>query len=257
MSDEPSLRQAVLDDPDVDAPRLAYADWCANQIDPTTQARAELIRAQLRLASTPREVIETGGAAGLIESIAELIATHGSAWAAPIAPFVRSYLFVRGFVEFVELSARDLLDHGADLYTLAPIRHVDLLAVREVDEGLFASPLFAKLRSLGLERLGLYDIHLQLLAASPHVTELRWLSGSGNNFGLDAYVALAKSKSLTQLAFAEFGLNPVDPVEKLFYDGAEVVAVEMPDAGQTLERRFGRLEWLHREGKPASRYAYG
>jgi hypothetical protein len=164
---------------------------------------------------------------------------------------------LRGFVEHVELSARELLDHGAELYTHTPIRHVDLLAVREVDEGLFASPLFAKLRSLGLNRLGLYDIHLQLLAASPHVTELRWLSGVGNNFGVDAYVALAKSTSLVKLAFAEFGLNPVDPVEQLFYDGAEVVATQMPDAGQSLEQRFGPLAWLHREGKPAGRYAYG
>lgn len=250
MSDEPSLRQAVLDDPDADAPRLAYADWCAKQADPTTQARAELIHAQLRLAAMPRD-----GVIGLIDASTKLLAAHGPAWVAPIAPFVRSYQFLRGFVEYVELSARELLDHGAELYTHAPIRHVNLLAVREVDEGLFASPLFAKLRSLGLDRLGLYDIHLQLLAASPHVGELRWLSGAGNNFGVDGYVALAKSTSLVKLAFAEFGFNPVDPVEQLYYDGAEVVAVAMPAAGQALEQRFGHLEWLHRENKASRRYA--
>jgi len=249
MSDEQSLRQAVLDDPDDDAARLAYADWCANQADPVTQARAELIRAQMTLAGAP-----TSGVIGLIDTIEKLLAAHGAAWAAPIAPFVRSYQFLRGFVEHVEISARALLDHGAELFALAPIRHVDLFAVREVDEELFASPLFAKLRSLGLDRLGLYDIHLQLLAASPHVGELRWLSGVGNNFGFDAYVALAQSTSLTKLAVAGFGQNPVDPVEQLHYDGAVVVAVEMPAAGQALEQRFGRLEWLHSENKRVGRY---
>jgi uncharacterized protein (TIGR02996 family) len=256
MSDEQSLRQAVLDDPDADQPRLAYADWCATQADPVTQRRAELIRAQLQLAAIPDEVVNAGGATRLIETIAAMLARDGAAWAAPVAPFVRSFAFLGGFVEHVGISARALLDHGAELFAHAPIRHVDLLGVREVDETLFASPLFASLRTLGLDRLGLYDIHLQLLAVSPHVGALRWLSAIDNNFGIDAYVALASSRSLTQLVFAEFRGNPVDPIEQLGRDGAEVVSAFMPDAGQALEQRFGHLEWLHRDEKPSARYDY-
>ncbi|NVB41978.1 TIGR02996 domain-containing protein [Pseudenhygromyxa sp. WMMC2535] len=252
MSDEPTLRQAVLDDPDADAPRLDYADWCAQQPDPVTQARAELIRAQIRLTT-----MSIGAASGLLSSIQALLQAHAAAWAAPIAPFVSAHHFVRGFIEHVELSARQLLDHGAALFAHAPIRHVDLLAIRDVDEGLFTCPQLAKVRTLGLDRLGLYDIHLKLLAASGLFGELRWLSGVDNNFGFDAYVALAKSASLAKLEYADFGRNPVDPVETLGFDGAEVVAAEMPSAGQALEQRFGHLEWLHREHKPGGRYAYG
>lgn len=247
MSDEATLRQAVIDDPDDDAPRLAYADWCAQQSDPLTQARAELIRAQVEFAR--------GGAPSLfIHKISSLVESHGTAWAAPIAPYVRDYWFLGGFVEHVELSAQQFLDHGAELYELAPIRHIDLVDVREVDETLFASPLFAQVRSLRIDRLGLYDIHLQLLAASPHIGELRWLSGTGNNFNHNGYTALAKSTTLSKLAFVEFDSNPVDPVEQLFYDGAEIVAAQMPPAGEALEQRFGRLAWLHREPKVPGRY---
>jgi uncharacterized protein (TIGR02996 family) len=256
MSDEPTLRRAVLDDPDSDAPRLAYADWCAQQADPVTRARAELIRRQIELGNTPRRVVETGGANGLFTAIAGLLDTHRDAWAAPVRPWVDAFTFRCGFVELVELSAAAFLAHGAELFDAAPIRHVDLHAVRDVDERLFESPSFSRLRSLGLDRCGLYDIHLQLLAHSPQVKGLRWLSATANNLQNGGYAALAASPHTRALAYADFLGNPVDPVERLGIDSAVVVAVEMPAAGLALEQRFGRLEWLHREDKSPSRFDY-
>lgn len=256
MSDESTLRRAVLEDPGADGPRLAYADFCAQQADVVTRARAELIRRQLELTHTPPRVIATGGANGLITAIAGLLDTHRDAWAAPVRPFVDTFTFYRGFVELVGLSASQLLAHGAELFAAAPILHVDLSGVRDVDERLFDSPLFAPLRSLGLDRSGLYDIHLQLLARSPEVTNLRWLSATYNNLQKDGYVAIAGSPNTRALAYASFLGNPVDPVEQLGIDSGAVVSVEMPAAGKALEQRFGRLEWLHREDKSQSRFDY-
>jgi uncharacterized protein (TIGR02996 family) len=83
MSDEPTLRLAVLEDPGADGPRLAYADFCAQQADVVTRARAELIRRQLELTHTPPRLIATGGANSLITAIAGLLDAHRDAWAAP------------------------------------------------------------------------------------------------------------------------------------------------------------------------------
>ncbi|MEM6997143.1 MAG: TIGR02996 domain-containing protein [Myxococcota bacterium] len=256
MSDEPTLRKAVLDDPEPDAPREAYAAWCDQQADATTKARGEFIRVQLALANTDRDLLRRGGAQALLTKNYALLEQYESMWSQPIAGWIRKHTFRRGFVEHVALTAADFLSHGDALFAAAPIHHVDLLDVREVDERLFASPLLRRLRSLGLDRCGLHDIHVQLLSASSHVGELRWLSAGHNHLGMPAYGALATSTELPRLAFAEFGGNPVDPVEVLGVDGEEVVATEMPEAGQALERQHGHLEWLHRDEKPSNRFDY-
>lgn len=256
MSDEATLRQAVLDDPDTDPPRLAYADWCAQHSDEGTRARGRLIRAQLELVGTAAQVVATGGAQRLVDTITGLLATYAPSWAPTWAGQIQDYSFIRGFVEFVQISARDLLDHGPELFAAAPIRHVDLVEVRELNEDLFRSPNFGRLRSLGLDRQGLYDIHLQLLADSDKLGELRWLSAKHNNFGLPGYAALARSESLPKLVYADFLGNPVDPVEQLGMDGGIVVAAELPEPGKALERDAGRLEWLYREDKTDNRFAY-
>jgi uncharacterized protein (TIGR02996 family) len=256
MSDEPTLRRAVLDDPDSDGPRLTYADWCAQQADPVTRAHAELIRRQIELRNTPPHVVGRGGANSLVTRIAGLLAAHGESWAAPVRPFVDTFAFYRGFVELVRLSAARFLAHGAELFEAAPVRHVDLHGLRDVDEHLFESPSFSRLRSLGLDSSGLHDIHLQLLAHSPEVRGLRWLSATKNHFQSNGYAAIAASPHTRSLAYADFIGNPVDPVEQLGIDSGVVVAVEMPAAGQALEQRFGRLEWLHREDKSSSRFDY-
>ncbi len=257
MSDEATLRRAVLDDPEADGPRLTYAAWCDTQPDAATSARGEFIRIQVELANTDALTLNSGGAHRLTTTSGELSRRFGTTWAGPITNLVKDYMFRRGFVEYAKVRAPDFMARGSALFDIEPVRHLDLVEVREVGEALFASPLLARLHSLGLDRGGLYNIHLQLLAACPHVTNLRWLSAEDNNFDMVAYNALADSPHLGALAYAEFSGNKIDPVEQLGMDGAEVVAVDMPKEGIALEQRLGRrLEWLHREHKPAVRYAY-
>lgn len=254
MSEEETLRKAVLDDPDDDNPRLAYADWCGRQAEEPTQARAEFIRTQIKIARTDREILNRGGAYELQSRARELQDDYGDVWAAPLASVVEFYAFQRGFIGLVGMSARNFLAHAAQVFAAAPIQHLDLSGVREVNEQLFTSPYLSKLRSLAMDRCGLYNIHLQMLAASPQAAPLRWLSVAENNLGMEGAEALAASAHLKALKYAEFAGNPVDPVEQLGMDSGVVVAAWLPPEGEALEKRHGHLPWLHREGAETSRF---
>ena len=250
MTNEAEPLQAVLDAPDDDAPRLAYAQWCDDQGDEASKARATLIRGQIELDALEPHAEPTAHSLGLRQRVQDVLDRHGATWAGPIAGMVDRVHFVRGFVGWVELSAQAWLDHGAQLRALAPIQHLDLTGIRQVDEALFDSPLLAGIRSLSMADCGLHDIHVQLIAASPHFAELRWLSLAENNLGQPAAEALAASSLLPALSFVELHSNPFNPTEKLGYDGAELVAAWLPDEGKDLEARFGPQAWLYHEHAP-------
>jgi uncharacterized protein (TIGR02996 family) len=247
MTDDAAQLKAVLDAPDDDAPRLAYAQWSEDQGDALSVARGELIRAQIDLTHMDPEYVGTGRAFGTQQQIRELVDSHGAAWAGALAEWVDAFYFVRGFVDWIKLSARSFLDHGDRIFARAPVQHVDLTGVRDVDESLFESPLLASIRSLSMDACGLHDLHLQMLAASPYVTNLRWLSVADNHLTLAAAEAIAASPYLRNLLFANFRSNPTNPVEQRGYDSGIVVASWMPQEGEDLEARFGHQPWLHRE----------
>src|ERR1700704_6389023 len=98
MAEQDELLQAVLDNPDDDAPRLAYADWCERQSDEPTKARAEFIQAQM-LADHLDEGRDPFVPALLREQEQTLRSVHQAVWAEAIAPLVDDYAFNRGFVE--------------------------------------------------------------------------------------------------------------------------------------------------------------
>src|SRR5262245_36577533 len=90
--------QAFLDDicahPEDDGPRLVYADWLEENDDP---ARAELIRAQCRLAVLPEDSPERPELEGREW---ELLAQHQKRWLQELPAWVRKKPlgFQRGFV---------------------------------------------------------------------------------------------------------------------------------------------------------------
>lgn len=247
MTDEAARLKAVLDAPQDDAPRLAYAQWLDSQGDALSPARGELIRAQIDLKHMGPAFVKSGLAFGTQQRITDLIALHGSQWAQALSGLVDAFQFERGFVGWIKLRARSFLDQGDRILALAPVQHLDLTGVRDVDEALFDSPLLDGIRSLSMNRCGLHDLHAQLLAASPFVANLRWLSVADNHLTLAAAEALAASPHLGNLRFAEFHSNPVDPVEQLGVDSGIVVSSWMPAEGLAIEARFGRQAWLHRD----------
>ena len=109
MSTGDALFQAILDNPEEDAPRLVYADW----LEEHDQAeRAQFIRLQIDLARLPE------GAPGRTElEVRQLpvLRSRRPDWVGPLADLVDGWTFRRGFVEEVTLPARDFVKVGGKL----------------------------------------------------------------------------------------------------------------------------------------------
>lgn len=161
MTDGDRLLRTILDDPDEDAPRLVYADWCDENGEPEL---AEFIRVQVELAGLER-VLEEKSAADLTRFPLEnrlsalrrrergLLAGHGFAWLAvafggrscevvvPGTPKEQGEVrlgwkgdnlppfeveFCRGFVGAITLPTQAFLDHAAALFAAQPVTRVTL-----------------------------------------------------------------------------------------------------------------------------------
>lgn len=245
MVEQPDLLRAVVENPDLDGPRLAYADWCATIDEDDMRARAEFIRAQIQLLYTPAETLNTGGAYFAQRRIAELVDRWGETWAEPVRPFVTSYSFQRGFVGHVAMTARGFLENAERLFAVAPVRHLDLMDVRELRDSIASSPFLGRLTSLSLDGCGLASSDIRSLVSTPSLFALRWLSLRDNRLDLDGARAIAASPYLKMLRVVRFEGNPVDPFEELGLDGGVVVDTKLPESGVALEKEFGRLRWLH------------
>jgi len=229
-----TLLEAVLEHPDDNAPRLAYADALGD--DP----RAEYIRIMITAVSVER------GA-----RLPELVKAHAQEWRAPITPFVEVAGFQRGFVEYIRTDAARFLAHADTLFRRAPIRDVDLTAVKPRAVEVFASPWLARLRSLDLSGNDLEDAEVEVLARSPHLAGLRWLDLSRNRIGMAGLEALAASANLTSLGWLGFARNTApDPAPEAYTDHGVVCHVHVPDLNKQLIARYGEKLWLSRWNQP-------
>jgi uncharacterized protein (TIGR02996 family) len=112
------LQQAIIEHPHDDARRLMFADWLEQHGDPE---RAEFIRVQIELAKLPslekrRPVLEARQS--------ELLAKNEDEWVRPIRDRVLSWLFHRGFVGEVTVTAEAYRKHTFELVHLAPIERI-------------------------------------------------------------------------------------------------------------------------------------
>jgi uncharacterized protein (TIGR02996 family) len=245
MAEQDEVLQSVLDKPDDDAPRLAYADWCDLQTDEPTSARGKFIRIQIGSAHFGQNVEPL--IKFMLQSQEEtLLRDYRQVWAAPIAPLVDDYVFDRGFVALITISARTFLESADQLFALAPIQHLNLTSMNEVADELFQSPYLSRIRSLQMDRCDLTDRQIQSFAASPNVTGLRWLSAGDNHIGMEGADAVAASSFLTGLAYARFSGNLIDLEEQYSQDNGNIVDRWLPDAAVLLERNHGYRPWLHR-----------
>lgn len=78
-----------------------------------------------------------------------------------------AYRFRRGFIGWVRLSAEAFLAHGDRIFAAAPVRHIDLTQVRDVDENLWQSPLLSRLSSLSTDAAGCTTYTCNCLPSHP------------------------------------------------------------------------------------------
>ncbi len=152
--DEKAILRAIMDTPEDDLPRLAYADWCEEQ---GNLARAEFVRVQLELATIEAVEHDCGdngegettcpacGAYCFAEELevcsrnllhAEVFGGRGTLhtnevdWLLPVQILLAgtnfNWRWRRGFVDWLELSTADFLRHAAELFRCQPIEEVTL-----------------------------------------------------------------------------------------------------------------------------------
>lgn len=246
MAENDALLDAVLADPDNDAPRLAYAAWYDDRETP--DPRGEFIRVQIE-----RVNVGQSGDQSIRNDLdyrsEKLLTANRADWGGDVRSLVNGYEFDRGFIELVTLSARDFLDHAPELFKAAPIRHLTLTNVAPVAEELFKSPYLVTIRSLQMDNCDLSDSHLLMLAASNTIKSLDWLSITYNQLGFDGANALAASPVTRDLSFVNFFGNRLDPVAQFGFDDANIVGEWLPPEAEKLEAEYGRVPWLHRTAK--------
>lgn len=241
-----NLYRAVLENPDLEAPRLALADWLETRGDP----QGQFIRLEIDAANHPNRY-GNQDYARLRNAARDLLAQHGEAWARDTARFASEVRFHRGMPEAVTIDAKQFLDQAGDLFRTAPIRHVAFTDARLVIKELAASPHLDRLVSIGLRKNDLHDSDVAAFVASPHLTRLKSLDLSFNRLGLLAIEALAAaSKELSGLVHVNLvGNNVENPVETFathWSTGAvDANSVSLPQPGRDLEAKFGYQPWLH------------
>jgi uncharacterized protein (TIGR02996 family) len=260
MSDDAFL-QAVLSDPDDDAPRLAYADWLEERGDP----RGEFIRVQCTLANLARGDPKR---TDLVARERVLLGEHETEWVGPLRQWAKQWEFRRGFVDAVLLPAETFLAHADALFRIGPIRRAAFLQSPRVQHAtlpiggpaivrLAACPYLARLSAVdfychigpaGMATLAASSLPLRLtwlglsggcigdegvrsLAASPHFARLTILDLSSNHIGSDGVGALVHSPHITKLVSLTLNYNAVGD------EGAEALAVS-PNMGSLATLRL-------------------
>jgi hypothetical protein len=239
MSTDPQLLDDILRWPDAEDLRRAYAERSDDS------ARGEFIKLQSDRADSALVGAEVPLRSELREE--DLLDEHGQCWSKPVANLVGSYRFHRGFVELVRLPANVFPDRAEALFSAAPIRHLDLSDGKDTFAGLLSVPRMEQIRSLSLDRCGLEDEEIAALAANWLLKNVVWLSLAYNRITREGVEALVRSPHFENLRYVNLTGNPCDPMERIAQDQGVVTDSWLPPAGITLEEKFGRIPWLHRE----------
>src|SRR5437660_490323 len=104
-----ALLHAIIENPDDDAPRLAYADWCDQHGQPE---RAGFIRIQCQLGRLPERNPQRRG---LEERERWLLRKYKRPWLGELNRLVEHGWFERGFVGAVRLAAERFFGEGDNI----------------------------------------------------------------------------------------------------------------------------------------------
>lgn len=184
----PTLYRAVLAAPDDDAPRLAYADWFADNGHPE---RAEYIRLSCRIAQLPLIDPEVSR----LQPDAEvLLWGHRRAWLSPRADHSPDYHwnFLRGFPEQVFFASFKALQESGDEVFRFHVHRLGFSAFRSARR-LAAWPRLRQVRQLNLLSATLQEADVRALAESPFLEQLTWLTLGFRTFGPGEVEALASA----------------------------------------------------------------
>ena len=232
--------------PDDDTPRLIFADWLEEQEERLSGAadRARFIRVQIALARLADEEADTALARvnqkQTLEKLQaderELLVAHREEWEGPFRRLATGPEFRRGFVEKVNVGARDFLRHAHELFAASPLRHLHLLDVGGSLAPALQCPYLSRLNALTVNASHIGEALARAIARSPHLAGLKSLHLRRNRFEHDAAECLAGSAILAGLEELDLGEN------ELGETGARALAAS-PHLGRLrrLELRGNRI----------------
>jgi uncharacterized protein (TIGR02996 family) len=222
-----ALLDAVLAEPEQEAPRLIYADWLEEHGELDEQPRAEFIRVQCELARMDEKGPRRKA---LREREKQLWETHREAWIKHLPAHLRkkNVRFHRGFLEELNLAPRSWGSHGAKLFAENPIYRVRLTGTVDRHEvgDLVVIPHLAKIRELSLAGCTLHEPikTLQILFSTPFLSGLTRLVLSGCSLGSQHLAVLVESPVLGRLRELDLSDNEIGPkgVQSLVESAAAV-----------------------------------
>lgn len=241
------LVNAIIADPDSDAPRRRFAEWGVAQGD----LQAELTQLQLAERDERRRN-DLYAAAAYRNKAAALLEQNRQAWDRDVRAITRlPSVFYRGFVEHAFVDAPTFLSRAPELYAVAPIRALTFIDAADHVDAIAASPHLARLVAVvfGRKSRPIGDDGLRTFLASPHLGKLRLLSAPFNDIGREGMEALCAAH-LPSLVYAGLGNNRVDsPQEECAFDSISGLvnqnSISLPEFGQELEAKYGPQPWLH------------
>lgn len=202
--------QAIIENPDDDAPRLVYADFLEERGD---HDRAQFIRCQCELAHLPANDARRSE---LEATQSELLGKHEHEWADEIPRRVIRLEFRRGFVDSIDVPAKGF-SHTRMLVSLAPIRRLHIVGTFRSGKPSFqtiaGASYLSRLSSLTISR-AYYHLNadaLETLANSPFLANLSGLHVQDAPVGYEGMKVLTRSPlRLTELSLSGYGFNRED-----------------------------------------------
>ncbi|TSC59073.1 MAG: hypothetical protein Greene041619_95 [Candidatus Peregrinibacteria bacterium Greene0416_19] len=252
------LLERVLQDPDSDEPRLAYADMLEHAA-PDTDAdrnRPAFIRTQIAIARTGimTSQEEWDRFQTLQATSADLFRQHGHRWQQPLTELgAEECAFHRGFVHHIAMRRQAFLRRAEEVFRTSPI---DSLALRDVDgriEEVLSLQVLSRLKALFLENAGLSEDQVIAIAECPHLQNLKELDVRGNDVGARGAGALASPALMPNLGslhmeYADIGEEGVDILRGSFRNKLSCTGYEESKPRLSLLMRILRRVFQPRSG---------
>ena len=217
MTHDEAFLQAIIDNPDDDAPRLIYADWLEERGDP----RGEFIRVQCALAGMAENDARWPG---LMAREKALLATYQKAWIGPACEHVHRPVFARGLLDEVLVDGPEFLCHAPELFRSWRLRSAVICLRSEQLSDLLSNPVFLRLREVHLRGQlhqpngGLRGSDVERIAACP-LTKLTSFGLEDNRIGPEGVRRLTEAPWLAILRSLTLRVEDVGAsgVESLAY----------------------------------------
>jgi uncharacterized protein (TIGR02996 family) len=202
MTPDEAFLADIIDHPDDDNVRLIYADWLEDhgQADRAAFIRVACTLAKLDDDDSRRE--ELGA------RHRDLLKKHEREWVGPLADLAKSYWFVRGFVEGIQIQAATLLRQAEAVFHSTPVRVIHLHNAEGMTGALAVCPYLGRVTVLNLYGSNIRDAGLRELLSSPFLQRLRSLDLGHTRISLAGlHDLLAHSHHLPTLTELGLGWN--------------------------------------------------